>query len=266
MLLANRVAVVTGAAGLIGKGLASHLHDEGAAIAAVDRPGKDMGEEVARMASAGAPAAAFECDVTDPTSVAKLVEDVEASMGQVDLLVNCHGLSNNHAIVDITPEQWDGVFAINARGTMLLCQAYARQWMKRGVRGSIVNISSGAATSARAGNAHYAGSKAAVDMLTQTLAIELGPHGIRVNAVSPSVVLDRVITEERDDEPEYINMMWRATPLRRTGEPIDVARAVAFLASDNASWVTGVVLPVSGGSHCGRTHVPLTPIEQILRR
>ena len=137
------------------------------------------------------------------------------------------------------------------------------KWIERGVRGNIVTVSSGAATSARAGNAHYAGSKAAVNMLTETLAIELGPHGIRVNAVSPSVVLNRVITEERDDEHPYVNMMWRATPLRRTGEPIDVARAVVFLASDNASWITGAILPVSGGSHCGRTHVPLAPIEAV---
>jgi NAD(P)-dependent dehydrogenase (short-subunit alcohol dehydrogenase family) len=221
---------------------------------------------MAALAASGRTARAFSCDVTEPTAVSNLVEEVEAAMGQVDLLINCHGLSTNYAIIDITPEQWDHVFDINARATMLLCQAYARQWIARGIKGNIVTISSGAATSARAGNAHYAGSKAAVDMLTQTLAIELGPYGIRANAVSPAVVLDRVISEERADEPDYINMMWRATPMRRTGEPIDVARAVAFLASDNASWITGAILPVSGGAHCGRTHVPLTPIGDIVRR
>ena len=99
-----------------------------------------------------------------------------------------------------------------------------------------------------------------MNVLTETLAIELGPSGIRVNAVAPGVVLSRIITEEREDEHPYVNMMWQATPLRRTGDPLDVARAVAFLASDKASWITGAILPVSGGAHCGRAHLPLSPI------
>lgn len=262
MQLAGKVAVVTGAAGRIGKVLARHIYEQGAAVVAVDLPGKEI--DIAAWKTDDRPAAAIACNVTDPAAVTQLVADAEAAIGPVDVLINCHGLATNYAILDITPEQWDLSFAVNARANMLLCQAFGRQWVKRGTAGSIVNISSGAATSARAGNGHYAGSKAAVNMLTEVLTIELGPYGIRANAVAPGVVLDRVITEESDDQHPYINMMWRATPLRRTGEPLDIARAVAFLASDEASWISGVVLPVTGGSHCGRTHVPFTPIEQLV--
>ena len=131
MLMQNKTVLVTGASGLLGKSLALHLHAEGAAVAAVDLPGKDPIEVVARMATDGAAAQSFTCDVTQPESVKALVAKVDAAIGQVDVLVNCHGISNNHAIVDITPEQWDLAFAVNSRGTMLLCQAYARQWIAR---------------------------------------------------------------------------------------------------------------------------------------
>ena len=102
------------------------------------------------------------------------------------------------------------------------------------------------------------GSKAAVNQLTHVLAIELGPHGIRVNAISPGLVLDDVLREGDDHASEYVRLMLRGTPLRRTGSPADIAPAVVFLASDRSGWTTGAILEISGGSHTGRPHVPLS--------
>jgi NAD(P)-dependent dehydrogenase (short-subunit alcohol dehydrogenase family) len=127
--------------------------------------------------------------------------------------------------------------------------------LERGARGSLVTISSGASTSARAGGAHYCGSKAAVNLLTEVLAIELGPHGIRVNAVAPGLVMDQVVRQGDPTAHPYVRDMLAATPLGRTGSPEDIASAVLFLASDRAGWVTGEVFYVTGGSHCGRPHM-----------
>jgi NAD(P)-dependent dehydrogenase (short-subunit alcohol dehydrogenase family) len=141
---------------------------------------------------------------------------------------------------------------------MLTCQALARRWVDAGTGGAIVNISSAAATSGRAGGAHYSGSKAAVNMLTRIFAIELGQYGIRVNAIAPGLVLDKVITEESEDNHPYVNLTLKGTPMGRTGSPFDIAEAAAFLASDRSGWTTGAILEVTGGTHTGRTHMPFT--------
>jgi NAD(P)-dependent dehydrogenase (short-subunit alcohol dehydrogenase family) len=127
----------------------------------------------------------------------------------------------------------------------------------RGARGAIVNVSSGAATSARLGAAGYSGSKAAINMLTRALAIELGPHGIRVNAVAPGLVTDTALGPDDTGLTPYVRMMLEMTPLGRTGAPPDIAEVVAFVASERNAWMTGSIVEVSGGSHTGRPHVPL---------
>ncbi|WP_064745297.1 SDR family NAD(P)-dependent oxidoreductase [Pseudonocardia acaciae] len=249
LLLEGRTALVTGAGGRLGRRIVARLAAEGASVAALD-----LDREAAERAPA-ARSCAVVADVRDPDAVENAVAAAENEIGPLDVLVNAHGIFPNRPVLDITAPRWDEVFAVNVRGTMLACQAVARRWVERGTRGAIVTISSGAATSARAGGAHYAGSKAAVNMLVHTLAIELGPHGIRVNAVAPGLVLDEVLTSG-EGQPPYFEAMLRATPLRRTGDADDVAQAVAFLASDRSAWTTGAILEVTGGSHCGRTHVP----------
>lgn len=174
------------------------------------------------------------------------------------MLVNAHGIYPNVPLLEMDAPAWDLVFTINTRGTMLTCQAVARQMVARGASGAIVNISSAAADSPRAGGAAYSGSKAAVNLLTSVLAIELGPHGIRVNAVAPGLVLDQVYRPGDMHDYEYVTQSLDGIPLRRTGAPEDVAEAVVFLAGRNNPWMTGAVVPVTGGSHCGRTHVALS--------
>ncbi|MBS7697190.1 MULTISPECIES: SDR family oxidoreductase [unclassified Chelatococcus] len=258
MRLAGHTAFVTGAAGLLGRAIVADLRREGAKVVASDINAEGLAAMVATADADGPSLAAVIGDVTDENHVERMVDEAERLAGPVDILVNCAGKYLNQPVVAMTVEEWDRAMALNLRSTMLMCRAYGRRWIAAKTRGVIVNISSGAGTSARAGSAHYAAAKAGVNMLTQVLAIEFGREGIRVNGVAPGVVLDHVVEEESPDNHAYINLSLRGIPLGRTGRPDDIAQAVSFLASDGAEWINGVTLEVNGGSHCGRTHVPLT--------
>lgn len=254
MLLRDRVALVTGA-GRLGRAVAAAIVREGGRIVLADRDRGALAQAAAELKEkSGATAATVAGDLSVEGDVARMLEEAPA----FDVLVNAHGIFPNQPILEMTVEEWDRVFAINVRGSMLTCRGAARRWTAAGTKGAIVNISSGASRSARAGASHYSGSKAAVNMLTEVLAIELGPKGIRVNAVLPGLILDNVVTAENAEQHPYINMMLAATPLGRTGHADDVAEAAVFLASDRASWITGAMLEVTGGSHCGRSHMPFT--------
>jgi len=254
MLLKERTALVTGA-GRLGQATAAAIIREGGHVILADRDKAALAHAAVGLKDkTGSNAATVVCDLSLESDVDRMFEEI----GAFDILVNAHGIFPNRPILEMTVEEWDRVFAINVRGAMLTCRGAARRWTKSGVKGAIVNISSGASRSARPGSSHYAGSKAAVNMLTEVLATELGPHGIRVNAVLPGLILDDVVTEESADRHPYINMMLKSTPLGRTGHADDIAEAIVFLASDRAPWVTGAMLEVTGGSHCGRTHMPFT--------
>ncbi|HKY51553.1 MAG TPA: SDR family NAD(P)-dependent oxidoreductase [Candidatus Limnocylindria bacterium] len=258
MELTDRVAVVTGGGGRLGRAITAELARAGAAVGIVDLRA-DAAEGVATgVRAAGGKAAVATADVSNAADVEAALDVLERELGPVDVLVNAHGIFPNRPVLEMLDDEWDRVFAVNTRGTMNTCRAVARRLVTRGAPGSIVNISSGAATSARAGGAHYTGSKAAVNMLTHVLAIELGPQRIRVNAVAPGLILDEVLAEGDAHSSDYVNLMLRGTPLRRTGAPEDIAPAVVFLASDRSAWTTGAILEITGGSHCGRPHVPLS--------
>jgi len=257
-LLKGRTAIVTGGGGRIGRVTGEVLLREGARVIFADRSldAAKAGMEAASPAPGMAIAVAG--DVMDEKSVDAMYEQGEAELGLPDLLVTAHGIFPNLPLVEMTAEEWDRTFAINVRGPMFLSRWLARRWIAEGVKGGIVNITSGAARSARAGSSHYASSKAAMNMVTEVLAIELGPYGIRVNAIAPGLIMDEVLSGISDDHHPYVNDMIRAMPLRRTGSPAEIAEAVVFLASERSSWTTGAVLEITGGSHCGRPHVPLT--------
>jgi NAD(P)-dependent dehydrogenase (short-subunit alcohol dehydrogenase family) len=226
-------------------------------VAVVD-PRRAAGFRIAEQLQAdGYRATAVEVDVTDRAQVERMLQEVTDVLGPVDVLVNAHGIYPNVPLLEMDVAEWDHVYATNTRGTMLTCQTVAKQMVARRAAGAIVNISSAAAESARIGGAAYCGSKAAVNLLTHALAIELGPYGIRVNAVAPGLVLDQVYRPGDTHEFVYVTQSLEGTPMRRTGAPEDVAEAVLFLAGRNNPWITGTVVPVTGGSHCGRPHVPL---------
>lgn len=259
MLLEGKIAFITGGGGRLGRAIARCCLREGASVVIADL---NLAGARAVAADLGAPGrtAAVAGDISSKADVARMVEEAASALGLPDVLINAHGIFPNIPILEVEVEDWDRIFAINVRGTMLPVQALARRWIDGGIKGAIVNISSGAATSARAGGAGYNGSKAAVSMMTEVMAIEFGPHDIRVNAVAPGLVMDEVWTKESaSDLHPYAGLMVQGTPLGRTGHPDDIAEAVVFLASDKASpWTTGSILKVTGGSHCGRTHMPLS--------
>ena len=259
MLLENRTALVTGGAGRIGRAISDVFLREGAAVVMADLDEKRVAKAAAELGAEYPGKVAWTAgDQSKPEDAARFVAEAEAKLGLPDILANAHGIFPNCPLVDVTVEEWDSVFNVNVRGTMLTCQALARRWIDARVKGAIINISSGAAKSGRPGGAHYSGSKAAVDALTHVFAIELGPHGIRVNAIAPGLILDNVITEESDDLHPYVNLTLKGTPIGRTGSPYDIAEAAAFLASERSGWTTGAILEVTGGTHTGRTHMPTT--------
>lgn len=257
MTFEGRVVMLTGAGGRLGRPCAMAFAREGARLLLVDVAEAGLDETARQVRAAGAPYVTLKADVSRPDEVMRALAAGGAGLGPVDVLVNFAGYVPVSAVVDVSVEEWDRVFAVNVKGTMLCCQAVARQLIARGAPGAIVNISSGASTSARAGAAHYCGSKAAVNMLTEVLATELGPHGIRVNAVAPGLVMDQVVRAGDPVAHPYVRDMLAATPLGRTGAPADIVEAVLFLASERSAWVTGEVLYVTGGTHCGRTHMAL---------
>src|SRR5256885_14355349 len=249
--LEGRVAMVTGGAGRLGRAISMELVRAGAAVGVFDARADAGAEVVTAIHASEGKSASVAGDVSRAADVEAAVDALERELGPIDVLVNAHGIFPNRPVLEMDDEEWDRVFAVNTRGTMFACRAVARRLVRRGAARALVNISSGAATSARAGAAAYNGSKAAVNQLTHVLAIELGPHRIRVNAIAPGLILDDVLREGECHASEYVRLMLRGTPLRRTGAPEDIALAVAFLAGDRAALATGAILEITGGSHCG---------------
>src|SRR5499427_8466066 len=224
--LSGKVVLVTGAAGRIGPVICATFAREGACVGVVDVAADRAQATAEKLRAAGHRAVAVAADVSSATDVSVALEAVTSALGPVDVLVNAHGISPNRPLIDADESEWDRTFAVNTRGTMLTCRAVGRQMIERGRGGAIVNVSSGASTSARLGAAGYCGSKAAINMLTQALAIELGPHGIRVNAVSPGLVTDAALRADDASLTPYMRMMLDMTPLGRTGAPADIAEVV----------------------------------------
>lgn len=254
---AGRSVFLTGAAGRLGGAIAARFAAEGAALCLVDRPGQDM-----RALAEGLPVCTtmppllLEADLTEQGAADQAVAAAFASPCPPDILVNCAGRYMTGRFADQDETAWRNAFAVNLDSAAQVSRAMARRWMARRSGGVIVNISSAAGLYPRAGTIGYATAKAAMNAMTAALAMELGPHDIRVNAIAPGMVLDRVLTRDMELEEEF-RLVMASTPLGRSGRPEDIAAATAFLASEEAGWITGAILPVTGGAHFGRPHYPV---------
>ncbi|MFI5078353.1 MAG: SDR family NAD(P)-dependent oxidoreductase [Vicinamibacteria bacterium] len=245
--LDNKVAIVTGASKGIGAAIARHLADAGAAVVVNYATSKEGAESVvADITRAGGRAIAVQADVARPEQIERLFAETKQAFGRLDILVNNAGVYEFAPLEDITPEHFHRQFDLNVLAVLLASRAAVAQFGADG--GSIVNISSFASTAAPAQTAVYSASKAAVDAVTRSLAKELGPRGIRVNAVNPGMVETEGVHAAGIDASDFRKQLEAQTPLGRIGQTQDVAPAVVFLASPEAGWITGETLGISGGA------------------
>ncbi len=255
MKLKDRVAVVTGGARGIGAAICQAFAEEGAAVAVCDVAAEAAEGLAAEIQKAGGVARAFHMDVTDRDAVERAASEIETALGAITIWVNNAGISRILPFLECTDEIWDQTLLVNLKGTFIGCQTAIRRMLPRR-RGSVINMSS---QSGKAGNSHYAAycaSKFGIIGLTQSLAVEFARHGIRVNAICPAVVMTPMweaqvkdYARKRNMKPEEVRpYMESRIPLGRLAEPEEIARVAVFLAGDDASYVTGQAVNVSGGS------------------
>lgn len=238
---AGRVAFVTGGAQGIGRGIAELFVARGARVAVVDL---DEAAAAATARELGAAALGVGCDVGDASSVDAAVAAVLGAFGRLDIVVNNAGVARDGMLHKLSEEDWDLVIRVHLKGTFLVTRAAARYFRERPGGGAIVNVSSQASKVGNLGQINYVAAKAGIVGMTKTSARELARYGVRVNAVRPGFIETRMTAAIPDDvKAERV----KEIPLGRTGTPLDVARAVAFLASEEAAYVTGAVLEVGGG-------------------
>src|SRR5881394_3628130 len=245
--LAGKVAVVTGASKGIGAAIAKNLAAEGAAVVvnyASSKTGAD--KVVSEITSAGGKAVAVQGDVARKTDIERLFAETKKAFGRLDILVNNAGIYEFSPLESITEEQFHKHFDLNVLGLLLASQAAAKLFDSAG--GSIINISSLASTLAFANAAVYSGTKGAVDAITRSLASELGPRRIRVNAIRPGMVETEGTHSAGITESDMRKQVEAQTPLGRIGQPRDIAGAAVFLASADSSWITGESFVIAGGT------------------
>jgi NAD(P)-dependent dehydrogenase (short-subunit alcohol dehydrogenase family) len=246
-----RTVLVTGAGGGIGAAIAERFAAAGDRLALADLRKAELSTVAGRLRGRhGADVVEMPGDLADEAYAEGLVARADG----VDVLVNAAGIYPATPLLEMTASIWDRVQDVNVRAALLTTVAFGRAHVTAGTTGAVVNISSGAATRARPGAAHYATSKAALEMVTKACAVELGGHGIRVNAVSPGFV-----TVDSDANPvtEAYASAVSVNPLGRRGQPREIADAVFWLAGPEAAWITGAVLRVDGGSTAGAVGLPL---------
>jgi NAD(P)-dependent dehydrogenase (short-subunit alcohol dehydrogenase family) len=240
--LDDRTAIVTGASRGIGAAIARALDRAGARVVLVARDREALGSVAADLHNGPV---ILPVDLADPDAPARLVAEARDRVGAIDVLVNNAALAARAPTEELDAELVDRLYAVNVRAPLLLIAALVPSMVERG-RGAIVNISSGSAVVGTPRRAAYAATKGAMDAATRSLAIELGPHGIRVNSVAPGVV-DTEMWARNKAIPGVIEEIEALTPLRRWATPDDIADVVVFLASDGARFVTGETVCVDGG-------------------
>lgn len=246
---AGKTVVVTGAGSGIGAACVRRLHAEGASVVAADVRKQDV-DKLADELGGGDRMHAAGLDVTDRESVTALMADAVKRFGNLHGLVNSAGIRGVGNILDFEEEAWRRVLAVNLDGTFHACQAFARALRDAHAPGAIVNITSGAGIVGIPNRLGYSASKFAVSGITKSMSLELAALGIRVNAVAPGMIRTPM-TSTMFQDPESVRKIRAAHPLGREGEPEDVAAAICFLLSEDAAFITGVVLPVDGGNTVG---------------
>lgn len=244
MILAGKTALVTGASRGIGREIALELARQGANVA-VNFAGSEAkaNEVVDEIKALGREAFAIKCDVSNAEEVTEMVKAAITSFGKLDILVNNAGITKDNLLMRMKEEEWDDVININLKGVFLVTKAVTRQMMKQRV-GRIINIASIVGVSGNPGQANYVAAKAGVIGLTKTTAKELASRNITVNAIAPGFIT----TDMTDKLPEDVKAeMLKQIPLARLGEPKDIAKLTAFIASDDSSYITGQTFHVDGG-------------------
>jgi NAD(P)-dependent dehydrogenase (short-subunit alcohol dehydrogenase family) len=246
----NRTVLITGAAGGLGSAAARRFAEEGAKLALLDRDRGAVAQLAQQLVTEGHVTLALEADVADEGSLAAATAAAEEHFGQIDVVFNNAGVgSRDLSLVDTPADHWEEVLAINLRGVFLGCK-YGVPALIRAGGGSIVNMGSSTGRhDTITGGGAYMASKAAVEALTKSLALQVAPYGIRANTICPGIIQTRLSfrQQERDDEVTFFEEFAHRIPLGRVGQPEDVAAAVAFLASDQARHITGAALLIDGG-------------------
>ena len=245
--LAGRVALVTGASQGIGRACALRLASEGATVALAARNEAKLAEVAAEIRAAGGAAEAFALDLAEEDSIKECAKAVIAKLGRVEVLVNNAGITRDMLALRMKRQDWEDVLRTNLTGAFLMTQACMNSMLKARW-GRVINITSVVGETGQAGQSNYAASKAGLIGLTKSLARELASRTITVNAVAPGFI-ETAMTAVLNDEQK--TAMTSQVPLGRTGTDADVAGAVAFLASDDAAYITGHVLDVNGGMYMG---------------
>ena len=252
----GKIVVVTGAAGGFGEGIARSFAALGGHVAVVDIKGEDAERVAGDIAAAGGTAKAFQADVSSGADMGRVAGEIEAALGKTDILINNAGITHkNSPMLDVDEATFDRVFAINVKSIYLGAVNFVPQMRAKG-GGSIVNIASTAGIRPRPGLTWYNSSKGAVNLMSKSLAVELGPDRIRVNAICPVMGATGLLESfmGMPDTPENRAKFIGTIPMGRLSEPNDIAKAAVFLASDDAAFITGVEVPVDGGQ-IGRAHV-----------
>jgi 3-oxoacyl-[acyl-carrier protein] reductase len=245
-LLDGKVVVITAAAGTgIGSAAARRCLEEGARVAISDQHARRLGETRDELAAAhGDRVWSLPCDVTDESAVTALIDGAVAAFGRIDVLINNAGLGGTSSILDMTDEQWLRVLDVTLNGTFRCTRAALRQMVAQGHGGAVVNNASVLGWRAQPGQAHYAAAKAGVMALTRCAALDVAAHGIRVNAVAPSLAMHPFLAKVTSEE--LLAELVGREAFGRSAEPWEVANVMVFLASDYASYLTGEVVSVSG--------------------
>ena len=241
----GKKALVTGSGGGIGKSIALLLADMGADIVVNDVSIDNAQQTAKEVISKGRKAIVSNANVVNDTQVREMFESIASEFGRIDILVNNAGITKDSLLMDMEEEQWDQVMDVNLKGVFLCCR-YAAKMMSEQQYGKIINISSASGQIGNIGQVNYAASKGGVISITKTLAKELARYQINVNAVAPGFIKTPMTQTVPEKVEKYLIGQ---IPLRRAGEPEEIANAIAFLASDNSAYITGQVLSVNGGMY-----------------